>query len=110
MGLIVAVVTATPRVDEDRPLGGHDELPGVSDVVGEYRRAEALWERDAGRPARARRRCLVCGRLSKDLSCAQLSHDSACGQGRNNPTIFLTDDPHHYSLEILEPKSHQLTL
>ena len=29
MGLIVAVVTATPRVDEDRPLGGHDELPGV---------------------------------------------------------------------------------
>ena len=46
--LIVAVVNTAPGVDEDRPIGGHGELPGVSDLVGEYRRAEALWERDAG--------------------------------------------------------------
>jgi hypothetical protein len=48
VGLIVAVIMATPRVDKDRPIGSDSELTSVSDLVGKYCRAEALWERDAG--------------------------------------------------------------
>jgi hypothetical protein len=49
--LIVAVVNTAPGVDENRPVGSHDELASVSDVVGKYRRASAQ-SRCTLRPAR----------------------------------------------------------
>ena len=48
MGFVVAVVNAAPGVNEDGPIVSDGKLPGVSDLVGKYCRAEAIWERDAG--------------------------------------------------------------
>jgi hypothetical protein len=90
--LIVAVVNTAPGVDENRPVGSHDELASVSDVVGKYRRAETLGQCDTASPTRARRRRFVRERLSKDPSLAKLSATPAQPQ---QSTIF-DRDPHHY--------------
>src|ERR1700731_3427492 len=80
MWLIVAVVNAAPCIDENRPVRSHDELASVSDVVGKYRRAEALRQCDTASPTRARRRRFVRQSLSKDPSLAKLSCNSKHSQ------------------------------
>jgi hypothetical protein len=101
--LIVAVVNSAPGVDENRPVGSHDELASVSDVVGKYRRAEALGQCDTASPTQARRR-FVRERLSKDPSLAKLSCNSKHSQAYGNPSMFLNRDLHHYLLKP-QPKS-----
>src|SRR5262249_26316793 len=52
--LIVAVVTAAPGIDENRPIGSHDDLASVSNVVGKNCRTEAFWQCDPAPATRAR--------------------------------------------------------
>jgi len=87
--LIVAVVNTAPGIDENRPVGSHNELASVSDVVGKYRRAEARGQCDTASPTRARRRRFVRERLSKDPSLAKLSCNSKYSQAYGNSSMFL---------------------
>ena len=102
--LIVAVVNTAPGIDENRPVGSHNELASVSDVVGKYRRAETLGQCDTASPTRARRRRFGRERLRKDPSLAKLSCNSKHSQAYGNPSMFLNRDLHHYLLKP-QPKS-----
>src|SRR3984893_12690671 len=50
---VVAVIAATPAVDIEHAVGGHDHLPSVTDVVGEHRCTKAGGQGDRAVVARA---------------------------------------------------------
>jgi hypothetical protein len=55
LGLLIPVVLTRPRVDVNDAIWRDDEMPGVSDAIGKYRRAEPWRQRQSRVIARAGR-------------------------------------------------------
>ena len=43
---VVAVIAAAPGIDVDNPVWGHDQVPGVADIVRKHGSAEPARQRD----------------------------------------------------------------